>query len=250
MPRFFVDSRDWRPPQFILRGDEAHHAARVLRLEPGREVRVFQGEGQEWRARVRSVDEGRIELDGLEPIAEPVLPARLILLQALPKGAKMELIVQKAVELGVAEIRPIAAARSVMRLDDAQAAKKTAKWQRIALEAAKQCGHPLAPAVQPPGALTQSLDALALEGVELLLLTSLQDDTVPLLRALERSRAGRRRPPACIAVLIGPEGDFTQDEIATARAAGAVPVSLGPLVLRTETAALAALAQLGGGLMD
>lgn len=244
--RFFVSPKNWNPPHFLLEGEEAHHASRVMRVQQGTQVRVFQGEGEEWLAKVSKVEAKQVELTGINPIQSPQLPARLLLFQALPKAAKMEWIIQKAVELGVTEVIPIRAERSLVKLDALQAEKKQQKWQRTAMEAAKQSGHPLIPQIHLPHSLQQALSSFP---VDLCLLTSLQQDTQPILTTLQQYQETHCSLPESIAVLIGPEGDFSFAEIEHCLQAKAKSVTLGPLVLRTETAAIASLSQLSAGLI-
>ena len=151
----------------------------------------------------------------------------------------MDLIVQKAVEIGAAEIFPLLSARTVVHLDPESAAQKQAKWQTVALEAAKQCGQNWLPQVQTPRTLDEFFAAQPPNSHDLRLIGSLQPGAMHLKRVLaDYSRADNDKRPASVLMLIGPEGDFTPAEIALARSHGCTPLTLGPIILRVETAAI------------
>src|SRR5439155_25236888 len=145
MHRFYLAPNDW--PAAILAGTEAHHARNVLRLQPGDRVTLFDGQGREATAEISALDSAGVQLCILSEGVTPPLRARITLAQAIPKGKNMDLIVQKAVEIGAAEIFPLLSARTVVQLDSESAAQKQAKWQTVALEAAKQCGQNWLPRV-------------------------------------------------------------------------------------------------------
>lgn len=165
----------------------------------------------------------------------------ITLAQAVPKGKNMDLVLQKAVELGAASIMPLMTERTVVRLDASDAARKRERWQQIALEACKQCGRNSLPPVCHPCTVEQFVTS---HKGGLLLLASLQPDSRPLKEVLAETRQSTGHPVAEVTVLIGPEGDFTPDEIAHFKKAGAIPITLGPIILRTETAALYCLSVL------
>lgn len=165
------------------------------------------------------------------------LGAEVWLACALVKGERFDWMVQKTAELGVARVSPLLTERTVVRLTDEQGQRKRARWQRIAEEAVKQCGRSTLPLIEPPCRFERFLPRL--RGTPLVLIPTLEAGTVPLQEALKKHHDVKK-----VAVLIGPEGDFSREEIASAVACGAQPVSLGPLTLRTETAALAVLAVL------
>jgi 16S rRNA (uracil1498-N3)-methyltransferase len=211
-----------------LTGDEAHHATHVLRLKLGDTVSVFDGRGREAQCRIEKVGKDSVRLAILQHSGTPPLPCRITLAQAIPKK-NMNLIVQKATELGVATIVPLVSERTVVKLDDD--AGKLARWREIALESCKQCGNNWLPEIQPPQKVR---DFLASPGAfDLKLIGSLQPDAKPLKKILAEPSH-----PASVLVLIGPEGDFTPAELGLAKSAGCLPLSLGPLVLRADTAAL------------
>ncbi len=222
MARFFLPPSEWAAPAWELRGDEAHHAARVLRLKQGDSCIVFDGCGRAAHAVVAEPprSSGVLLVPGEEcPPSPPV--AHLTLCQAVPKGANMDLIIQKSVELGVSAIVPLVTDRTIVRLNAREAEAKRQKWQRIALEACKQCGQNTLPEVALPVPFAEWLRGGIPEG----------------LNIIARSRSVRHA-----SLLVGPEGDFTGRETAMALEAGFVPVTLGPIVLRVETAAFFGLA--------
>jgi 16S rRNA (uracil1498-N3)-methyltransferase len=219
MHRFYLP--DFQRPSLIV--DEWHHATHVLRVKAGDTVNVFDGRGHEAQCRVEAA--GKLTI--LTQSATPPLPCRVALAQAIPKK-NMDLIVQKATELGVAAIVPLISERTVKRPDAAPD-----RWHEIALESCKQCNNNWLPDIQAPRPARAFLEAPGT--FDLKLIGSLQPDAKPLKTILGDLR------PASVLIAIGPEGDFTPAELSTAKAAGCRPLSLGPLVLRAETAALYAL---------
>jgi len=157
----------------------------------------------------------------------------IALIQAIPKGARMDLVIEKATELGVARIIPVITDRSVVRLDAKQARKRAGRWDRIALSASKQCGTPWLPEIDPVQSYSRAIERLG--EFDAVLLGSLVEGTQPLRTVIDSLR---EQAPASIAVIIGPEGDLTPGETDAAVEAGARPVSFGDLTLRVETAAL------------
>ena len=207
MHRFFV-------PQLYnetmtIEGVDARHISKVLRMQPGAQLQIVSDDGVSALAEITAIDSECVTVHCLEKLAESHEPAvRLILAQGLAKGEKMEFIIQKAVEMGAYSVVPVAMEHSVVRLDGAKAAKKVERWQKIAESAAKQSKRDIIPEVQPVQTMAQMLAKGAL--TDLLL-------------------------------IIGPEGGISEAELETARAAGAVPVSLGRRILRAETAGLVAI---------
>jgi 16S rRNA (uracil1498-N3)-methyltransferase len=225
--------RVFLPPDRIAEGraeltPEARHYLRdVLRLAPGAAVELFDGEGGAWVAEV---------LDGFEALAlgprreaRPALP--LWLLVALAKGEKVDLVVQKATELGATRVLPFEAERSVVRLDAEKGRERAARWRRIAAEAARQCGRADAPEIDPPGPLPAALGSVP--GAFLKVVFHPGGTPLPPEDA-----------PAGVAAIVGPEGGLTAAELAGCEAAGARRIGLGPRVLRAETAAVVAVALL------
>src|SRR3954447_6119256 len=155
MHRFYLSAGDWNPDALTLTGTEAHHARNVLRLDAGDKIVVFDGRGHEVTAEVVSVDSSEIRLRKLHEAKAPPLRCQITLAQAIPKGKNMDLIVQKAVEIGAAEIAPLLSDRTIVRLDEESAVSKQEKWQSVAIEAAKQCGQNWLPLVQAPQTMAQ-----------------------------------------------------------------------------------------------
>src|SRR5262245_31141746 len=150
MHRCYVAPENWHPHERALRGSEAHHARNVLRLEAGDKLVLFNGKGRELTAEIATLADDEIQLRKLHEAETAPLSCRIVLGQAIPKGKNMDLIVQKAVEIGAAEIAPIISDRTIVQLDSESASQKQAKWQQIAIEAAKQCGQNWLPRVQRP----------------------------------------------------------------------------------------------------
>lgn len=236
MHRFHIPAENWQPDALVLTGSEAHHCRNVLRLEPADKVVVFNGQGREVTAEILPGDGAEIRLRKLHEARTPPLRCRITLGQAIPKGKNMDLIVQKAVEIGAAEIAPILSDRTIVRLDEESAASKQAKWQTVAIEAAKQCGQNWLPQVHTPRPLAQFFKDH--RGFDLQLIGSLQSDAVHLKKILEQFSAEHGDRPANVLMLVGPEGDFTPAELSLARSQGCRPITLGPIVLRVETASI------------
>lgn len=232
--------------EWTLPPAESHHLVTVNRARPGDPVVAFDGHGTEWTCRLDRLDGKKVAVLRIEStITRPPLPCSLILGQGLPKGGTMDDIVRQATELGAALIAPLATARTEVHLDADRAGKKLEKWRTAAVEAAKQCGNPWVPEITPPAPLGAFLATPAVRDAELRLVASLHPGACPLRTVLTDFRAARAgRAPRSVAWLIGPEGDLTADEVAAALAAGWTPVTLGPLVLRCDTAAAYALAAL------
>lgn len=256
MRRFYLPPPDW--PAAALTGSEAHHARSVLRLQPNDRAVVFDGCGREATVALTALDSSAVQFRILQETTTPPLRCHIVLAQAIPKGKNMDLIVQKAVEIGAAEIFPLLSARTVVQLDPESAAQKQSKWQQIAIEAAKQCGQNWLPQVHAPrspddffrelaspgAAVSDRREATpaperrrsqtAATGYDLRLIGSLQ----PGARHLQELLAEQPRRPESVLMLIGPEGDFTPAEIGLARSHGCAPLTLGPIILRVETAAI------------
>jgi 16S rRNA (uracil1498-N3)-methyltransferase len=240
--RFFLPVEAWPDDGAVavLEEAESRHAAAVLRVREGDEVEVFDGRGRAAVAMVTAVGKKEVRLR-LGPVRKIPPPAsRLVLVVAVPKGSTIEWIIEKAVELGASEVVPLLTQRTVVRLDASERAERQRKWQRVAVEACKQCGQNWLPHVHPPQSLDEALAAVPPREFAWPLLACLQPDARPLAAALPAPPPARPpdppRPDA--AVWIGPEGDFTPDEYSRLRAAGLRPVTLGPIILRVETAAL------------
>jgi 16S rRNA (uracil1498-N3)-methyltransferase len=232
--RLFVPLPEPAPSEVMLSGERRHYLLTVLRLTEGSPLEVFDGAGRSFTARVVSVEEDAVRLGLGEARHAP--PAREVhVLQGLPKGDKLEWILQKGTELGATSFHPVDAARSVVKLEPKRAEERTARWTKIVEEAARQCRRNDVPRVHVPQPLLQAARSLSPE--TLLLVLDEEESAVPL------SEAFRSRPASTpMALVVGPEGGLSREEVAALQALGARPVTLGRRILRTETAALAALA--------
>lgn len=240
MHRFHAPPESCRGDAIRLDGEEARHATQVLRLRTGDAATVLDGAGGEVRCVLAEATRRDVILTVKERIAHPMPAVAITLFQAIPKGKTMEWIVEKATELGAAAIVPVLTARTVVRVDEKDAATKRPRWERAAIEAVKQCGNPWLPRLAAPATLPEA-SALAPDA-DLKLVASLEPSARRADGYLEEFRVRTGRQPRNIAVWIGPEGDFTPAEYAALAATGVRPLSLGGLVLRCETAAIAALA--------
>jgi 16S rRNA (uracil1498-N3)-methyltransferase len=241
MPRFFCPQPLAAGATVDLPEAVAHHL-HVVRQQPGAELVLFNGQGGQYRARLADIGKKRASaaIEAFEP-AEAELPYGVTLAQALPEGAKMDWIVEKAVELGVAAVQPLAAQRSVVRLSGERADKRHAHWQGVIVAASEQCGRNTLARLEP------------LAGFHDWLARPRQQPAILLSPRGTQSLAqwARAQPPQPVTLLVGPEGGFTPQEEDAALAAGALALTMGARVLRTETAglaALAALAALWGGM--
>jgi 16S rRNA (uracil1498-N3)-methyltransferase len=235
MHRFYLPNLQ----HLALSAAEAHHAIHVLRLKEGDSVNVFDGRGHEAQCAVSAIAADSVRLKLLAQTHALPLPCRITLAQAVPKK-NMDLILQKATELGVSAILPLISERTIVQLDE-QDSKKLERWRAVCLEACKQSGNNWLPELQPPQKARDFLADLTERktSFDLKLIASLQPDTRPLKKILADSP--RPTSASSVLILIGPEGDFTPAEFNLAKNAGCLPLSLGPLVLRAETAALFAL---------
>src|SRR5437763_335125 len=194
MHRFYVSPANWNSPALALTGSEAHHARDVLRMKIREKLVLFNGRGREITAEIAELGRDEIALRKLHEAETPPLRCRIILGQAIPKGKNMELIVQKAVEIGAAEFAPIVSDRTVVQVDSETAAQKQAKWQQIAIEAAKQCGQNWLPRVHAPRNLPEFFSASE-QPFDLRLIGSLQPDAQQLKKILDTySREHGDRP--------------------------------------------------------
>jgi 16S rRNA (uracil1498-N3)-methyltransferase len=244
MHRFYISPENWDPGALLLTGSEAHHARDVLRMKAGEKLVLFNGQGREITAEIVDSRGEKIRLRKLHEAETPPLRCRIVLGQAIPKGKNMELIVQKAVEIGAAEIAPIISDRTIVQLGAESAAQKQSKWQQIAIEAAKQCGQNWLPHVHPPRKLAEFFSLAAEEAFDIRLIGSLQPGAQHLKKVLENYSSQHQCRPRSVLMLVGPEGDFTPAELALAHRHGCQPITLGPIILRVETAAIYCLSVL------
>ncbi|MDH4258706.1 MAG: 16S rRNA (uracil(1498)-N(3))-methyltransferase [Gammaproteobacteria bacterium] len=233
--RVFVESALAQGAHVATGGAAAAHMARVLRLAAGDPVTLFNGDGSDYSARIVTIRSSRVEIEVLErTLARPESPLALTLVQGIARAERMDLIVQKATELGAAAIQPVVTSRSVVRLDAKTTERKLAHWRGIVIAACEQCGRARLPGVATPLPLPEWLARPAPPGARRLQLA------VDAMESLGSAAAGA----SVIELLIGPEGGLDDDERKSAATAGYRGCSIGPRVLRTETAALAALAVL------
>jgi 16S rRNA (uracil1498-N3)-methyltransferase len=237
MHRFHLRPDHWESS--TLDAEESHHCLNVLRLSEGERVTVFDGAGREGQAVIASTTGSKAILKISSTSTTPPPHCEITLAQAIPKGKNMDLIVQKTVELGATRIVPLLSARTVVQIEASEVAKKREKWTAIALEACKQCGQNYLPEVAAP--VSPKTFAEQLDKADLHLIASLQPDARPIKTVL----AERAQTPKRVTIFVGPEGDFTPAEIAMAKSHGCQPVTLGPIILRTETAAIYCLSVLG-----
>lgn len=237
MYQFFVEPSQIQDKRIIITGSDVNHIKNVLRMKPGEEIAISNGvDGKEYRCEITEIADGAvictlmfIKEDGLE------LPAKVYLFQGLPKADKMELIIQKAVELGAYEIIPVATKRAVVRLDAKKEKNKIARWQSISEAAAKQSKRRVIPQVAPVMSFQESV-AFAKEMDVKLIPYELAEGMEKTRACIESVKEGQS-----VAIFIGPEGGFTEEEIEMALAAGIEPVTLGKRILRTETAGFTVL---------
>ncbi len=242
MHRFYIPPSAWNLDSLTLGPEETHHCVDVLRAREGDRVVVFNGLGVEATAEISRINENFVELRRQHYAKSPQLSCEITLGQAIPKGKNMDLIVQKATELGVHAIAPLVSQRTVTQLDKREAGKKREKWQAVAVEAAKQCGQNWLPRVYAPQTPKSYFESG--QRSSLMLIGSLQRDAVHLKSVLADYVSNHGVKPSSVLVLIGPEGDFTPAESNLAKSWGCCPISLGPIVLRTETAAIYCLSVL------
>jgi 16S rRNA (uracil1498-N3)-methyltransferase len=243
MKRYYAPSLD----SGVLDAEQSHHSAHVMRQNVGDHFGVFDGHGHEAKARITEIAKDAVKFTVLAKAASPRPAHPVWLAQALTKAKSMDLIIEKATELGVSELVPLQSDHSVAHVDDEKADAKVEKWKKLTIEAAKQCGQNWLPVVRTPQAPKDFVNELPKGAVKLI--ASLQAEAKPLKTVL-REQLPTIKPGTPIVVMIGPEGDFTPAEIGAARASGFLPVSLGKIILRAETAAFFVLSSVAYELMD
>lgn len=244
MYHFFVEPSQISDRSVIITGEDVNHIRNVIRLKPGDELSISNGiDGRDYRCGIEKITDTEvvctlrfIKEDGVE------LPSKVYLFQGLPKGDKMELIIQKMVELGVYEIIPVSMKRCVVKLDDKKAKAKIARWQGIAQAAAKQSKRGIVPIVREVMSYQEALECAAAIDMKLVPyeMEELLDGAAGM--AGTRQIINRLQPGQSIAVFIGPEGGFEQSEIQAAIECGMKPITLGRRILRTETAGMTVMA--------
>ena len=232
MHRFFVAPEEAKGKVITLSPAELHHAVTVLRVREGDRVAILDGAGHEFLCEARRAARDELEFAVVQTNSIPPLPCQLTLIQALTKGKSMDLIVQKATELGAHRIVPIVSERSIPEPGE----EKVAKWVATAIESIKQCGSAWLPKIDPP---RPAMAVLTEPGPwDLRLVASLQPNARHPRERCDEYRRERGSAPRSVAVWVGPEGDFTPAEIHAISGSGAWPITLGPLILRSETAAI------------
>jgi len=236
MNRFFVKKDDIADNSAIITGEDVKHISKVLRMAPGDKVMLCDGEGYQYLAEIADISKEQVNLRILSAercAAEPT--HRITLYQGLPKGDKMELIVQKCVELGITEIVPVAAERSIVKIKPGEFGGKRTRYQRVAYEAAKQCGRGIIPAIAEVTTF-KSADMTRHD----LIIIAYEDEKGTTLKSLLKANLKAKD----IAIVIGPEGGLERAEVDVLTQKGGTAVTLGPRILRTETAGMAALAMI------
>lgn len=235
MRRFFVAPDQISGNKVLITGSEVKHLSKVLRLREGEEVTVLDGLGNSYLVELLTVNDQVVRAQIKEKLnLASEAPVEVTLIQSILKGEKMDWVIQKATELGVNRIIPLETERTVVRLSGSKAEDRRKRWEKIAQEGVKQCGRALAPEIAPVQNWEEVLSRLERE--DLVLLPWEGETAQGLQEVLQKSAQVKR-----ISFFIGPEGGFSGQEAQKARAAGALPVSLGPRILRAETAALAVL---------
>jgi len=239
MPRFFVQSENIGDQTLAIEGSDVNHIRNVLRMKPGDELTVSDGGGMDYFCRIADMNRDRVMLDivgSWKSYTE--LPVRLYLFQGLPKADKMDLIVQKAVELGAYEIVPVRTARTIVKLDGQKEARKLERWNSISESAAKQAGRAVIPKVHEIVSFEQAVDMC--RKLDAFVMPYEKDEGMEHSRRVVRSLHG----VSDAGIFIGPEGGFADEEVRAAVDAGAKTISLGSRILRTATAGMAVLSVL------
>lgn len=237
MFHFFVEPEQINDKSVIITGSDVNHIKNVIRLKPGDEISISNGmDGRDYRCAIESITDTEV-LCELRFIKEygVELSSKVYLFQGLPKGDKMELIIQKAVELGVYEIIPVRTKRVIVKLDDKKESKKIARWQQIAEGGAKQSGRGLIPEVKPVMGFAEALKYAG--SLDAALIPYEKAEGIQKTRSIIHDLKGKKS----VAIFIGPEGGFDEKEVEDAMNQGVFPVTLGRRILRTETAGLTML---------
>ncbi len=239
MQRFFVTPAQVGEEEIYIEGSDVNHMKNVLRMKAGEELMVSDGNNWQYRCAVKEyLPEKAVLKITKKELVDTELPSKIYLFQGLPKQDKMELIVQKAVELGACQVIPVMTRRCVVKLDAKKAAKKVSRWQQIAESAAKQAGRGYVPEIRDVMTLEEALAFAGQLDVRLI--------PYELAEGMEHTRdvIGKIMPGQSVGIFIGPEGGFEKEEVEQAVEKGVLPVTLGKRILRTETAGLAVLSVL------
>jgi len=239
MYQFFVEPERIGSEQALITGPDVNHIRNVLRMKPGEAVRISDGSGSCYDGIIDTLqnDEIVVRLSG-EKIESTELPVETVLFQGLPKSDKMELIIQKNTELGISAIVPVSTSRAVVKLDEKKADSKVKRWNGIAEAAAKQSKRTLIPEIRPVMSFKQALIEASAFDIKLMPYENAEG------MAFTRKCISEIKPGARVAIFIGPEGGFSEEEVEAASEAGFVPITLGRRILRTETAGMSVLSML------
>jgi 16S rRNA (uracil1498-N3)-methyltransferase len=238
MQRYFLRPEQFQGQIVTIEGDDAHHLQRVMRAEIGDEVICSNGTDREALVRITALDKSSVTGEAVEELPMTAEPAvKVWIAQSLPKGDKMEIVIQKGTEIGAARFLPFLSERTVVQYDAKKEAKRTERWQKIAKEAAEQAHRNRVPEIEAVLSWKQLLKQA--EQVDAAWICYEKEDGKQLRTAIQEALAGEKKKNFLFAV--GPEGGFTEQEIQQAEAAGFVTVSLGKRILRTETAAMVGL---------
>lgn len=224
------------PERWTLSPDESHHLVKVRRAHEGEPVLLLDGSGHRWQGTLVVAHPKHAEVEARALPPRPALKTRVVVGQALPKGKTMDAVVHRAAEMGVAELAPLSTAHSEVSLDAKRADQKVEKWTAVAIEALKQCANPHLPHIPPVQRLQAFLQAH--HDADVKLVAALTPQTRPLLKVM----SALSEPPKKLALLVGPEGDFSDTEYAQIEAHGYQAVGLGPRILKVETAFVSAVA--------
>ncbi|MDX1588045.1 MAG: 16S rRNA (uracil(1498)-N(3))-methyltransferase [Oleiphilaceae bacterium] len=228
-PRIHVDQPLQDDQQLTLEGAPAHHLGRVLRVTPGQPLVLFNGDGRDYPARVTEAGKSRLTVRlGQGAVVATESPLAVTLAQVISRGDRMDYVIQKSVEMGVSAIQPLTSERCEVKLDARREDKRLRHWQQVAVSAAEQCGRARVPEIAPLCALDQWL-------------TEAPDGLRLVLHHRSQCSLGEMPPPAAVTLLIGPEGGLSEAEITAAMQSGFHACTLGPRVMRTETAPVTAL---------
>lgn len=236
MSKFFIDKNALDSTSIKLHGEDVQHIKKVLRTKIGEKIVVCDGDNTDYTVQIQSIEDMEIIADIIEKRkcdTEP--PIRVVLFQGVPKSDKMELIIQKCVELGISEIIPVITTRTIVKFDNAKdEIKKQLRWQKIANEAAKQCNRGVLPIIGLPLDFATAVEKI--KDFNLFLMPYENEADTKLKGVLENYRDA-----SSIGIFIGPEGGFAENEVKKCLEAGCIPVTLGKRILRTETAGFAVL---------
>jgi len=231
MSRFYVKPSDIKNNNIHISGEEAHHVLDVMRLKKGDSIAAFDGEGKEFEGVIKEVKKSEVIMEIIKTRTLDTQEAiHITLAQAIPKKAKIDYIIEKCVELGVSRIIPITTNRTLVKFDNEKSEAKLKRWEKIIVSASKQCGRLTIPRIEKLTSVTEVIKDI--DKYDLPLMACLYKDTKELKELISGFKGKK------IIIFIGPEGDFTAEEIGAAKNKGAKLISLGPRVLKTDTAAL------------